>query len=58
VDCAVRRRNDAPDDQTDNALLRRMQQEFRRPRWCHEVGVTADAAYASQATRATIQALD
>jgi hypothetical protein len=58
VDCAVRRRNDAPDDQTDNALLRQMLQACRRPRWCHAIVVTADAAYASQATRATIQALD
>jgi hypothetical protein len=58
VDFALLRRNDASDYQTENALFRQMLQEFRRPRWCHAVVVTADAAYASQATLATIQALD
>jgi Transposase DDE domain len=52
------RRKDAPDDQIENALFRQMLREFRRPSWGHEVVVTADAAYASRANLATIQALD
>jgi hypothetical protein len=58
VDFALLRRNDAPNDQTENAWFRQMLQEFRRPSWCHEVVVTAEAASASQANLATIQALD
>ncbi len=58
VDFALIHRKDAPDYQTETALFRQLLQEFRRPSWCHEVVVTADAAYASQAHLATIQALD
>jgi hypothetical protein len=54
----VSRRKDAPDDQPEHAWFRQMLQAFRRPSWCHEVVVTADAAYASQAHLATIQARD
>jgi hypothetical protein len=57
VDFALIRRQDAPDDQPENAWLRQMLQEFRRPRGCHKVVATADAAYASRAHLATIQAL-
>jgi hypothetical protein len=58
VDFALLRRKDAPDYQPENAWFRQLLQEFRRPSWCHEVVVTADAAYAAQAHLATIQALD
>ena len=58
VDFALIRRKGAPDYQPENALFRQMLQEFRRPSWCREVVVTAEAAYASQANLATIQALD
>jgi hypothetical protein len=34
-----------------------MLQEFRRPVWCQEVVVTADAAYTSRANLALIQTL-
>ena len=51
------RRTDTPDDQPETALFRRMRQEFRGPPWGQEVVVTADAAYASRANRAPIQAL-
>jgi hypothetical protein len=43
-DFAVVRRQDAPAYQTENALFRQMLHEFRRPGWCQEVVVTADAA--------------
>jgi hypothetical protein len=39
-------------------LFRQLLPEFRRPSWCQEVVVTADAAYASRANLATIQTLD
>jgi Transposase DDE domain len=57
VDFALIRRKDDPDDQTENALFRQMLQEFRRPAWCQEVVVTADAAYTSRANLALIQTL-
>lgn len=57
VDFAVLRRKDDPDYQTENALFRQMLHDFRRPVWCQEVVVTADAAYASQANMALIQEL-
>jgi hypothetical protein len=46
---ALVRRTDAPDDQPANALCRQMLQAFRRPAWCQELVVTADAADASRA---------
>jgi Transposase DDE domain len=49
VDFALIRRKDAPDDQTEHALCRRRLQEFRRPSWCQEGVVVADAADASRA---------
>jgi hypothetical protein len=49
VDFALIRHKEAPDYQSENALFRQMRQDFRRPAWCQEVVVTADAAYASQA---------
>ncbi len=49
VDCALIRRQDAPDDQSDNALFRPMWRDFRRPAWGQEMGVTAEAADASRA---------
>jgi DDE family transposase len=57
VDFALVRRKDDPQNQPENALFRQMLQDFRRPTWCQEVVVTADAAYASRANLATIQAL-
>jgi hypothetical protein len=57
VDFALIRRTDDPDDQTENALFRQMLQEFRRPAWCQEVVVTAEAAYTSRANLALIQTL-
>jgi hypothetical protein len=57
VDFALVRRTDDPDYQPENALFRQMLQEFRRPAWCQELVVTADAAYASRANLDTIQAL-
>jgi hypothetical protein len=57
VDLALVRRKDDPDDQTENALFRQMLQDFRRPAWCQEVVVTADAAYASRANLIRIQEL-
>jgi hypothetical protein len=57
VDFTLIRRKDDPDDQTENALFRQMLQEFRRPAWCQEVVVTADAAYTSRANLALIQTL-
>jgi hypothetical protein len=58
VDFALVRRTDDPGYQTENALFRHMLGEFRRPAWCLDVIVVADAAYASRANLATIQALD
>jgi Transposase DDE domain len=58
VDFALVRRTDDPGHQTENALFRHMLGEFRRPAWCLDVIVVADAAYASRANLATIQALD
>jgi hypothetical protein len=49
VDCALVRRTDDPAYQTEHALFRQMLQAFRRPAWCQELVVTADAAYASRA---------
>jgi Transposase DDE domain len=57
VDVALVRRTDDPDDQPENALFRQMLQAFRRPAWCQELVVTADAAYASRANLALIQTL-
>jgi hypothetical protein len=57
VDVALIRRTGDPHYQTDNALVRQRLQEFRRPAWCQEVVVTADAAYTSQANLALIQTL-
>jgi hypothetical protein len=57
VDFTVIRRQDDPDDQTETALCRQMLHACRRPVWCQEVVVTADAADASQANMALIQAL-
>jgi hypothetical protein len=54
---AVLRRKDDPDDQTEKALFRQMLHDFRRPVWCQEIIVTADAADASQANMALIQEL-
>ena len=55
VDFALVRRTDDPAYQTENALLRQLLQAFRRPAWCQEVVVVADAAYTSRATLALIQ---
>lgn len=57
VDFALIRRKDDPDYQTENALFRQMLHQFRRPVWCQEVVVTADAAYASQANMTLMQEL-
>jgi hypothetical protein len=57
VDCALVRRTDDPAYQPENARFRQMLQAFRRPAWCQEMIVTADAAYASRANLALIQAL-
>jgi hypothetical protein len=57
VDFALVRRKDDPDYQPENALFRQMLQAFRRPGWCQEVVVTADAAYASRANLAYIREL-
>jgi hypothetical protein len=57
VDVALVRRKDDPDYQTENARFRQMLQDFRRPAWCQEVVVTADAAYASRANLIRIQEL-
>jgi hypothetical protein len=57
VDFALIRRKGDPHYQTENALFRQMLQEFRRPAWCQEVVVTADAAYTSRAHLALIQTL-
>lgn len=54
---ALVRRKDDPDYQTENALFRQMRQDFRRPAWCQEIVVTADAAYASRANLTLIQEL-
>ena len=57
VDFALVRRTDDPEYQPENALFRQMLQDFRRLTWCQEVVVTTDAAYASRANLAAIQAL-
>jgi hypothetical protein len=57
VDFALVRRTADPTYQPENARFRQMLQEFRRPAWCQEVVVTADAAYASRAHLALIQEL-
>jgi Transposase DDE domain len=57
VDFALVRRTDDPAYQTENALFRHMLQAFRRPAWCQELIVTADAAYASRANLELIQTL-
>jgi hypothetical protein len=57
VDFALVRRTDDPAYQPEHALFRQMLQAFRRPAWCQKVIVTADAAYASRANLALIQAL-
>jgi hypothetical protein len=57
VDCTLVRRTDAPDSQPENARFRQMRQDFRRPAWCQEIVVTADAAYASRANLTLIQEL-
>jgi hypothetical protein len=55
VDFALVRRTDDPAYQTENALFRHMRQAFRRPAWCQELVVTAEAAYASRAKLELIQ---
>ena len=55
VDFALVRRANDPAYQTENALFRHMLQAFRRPAWCQELVVTADAAYASRANMELIQ---
>jgi hypothetical protein len=55
VDCALVRRTDDPDDQPETALVRQLLHAFRRPAWCQEGVVTADAAYASRANLVRIQ---
>jgi hypothetical protein len=57
VDVALVRRTADPTYQPENARLRQMRQAFRRPAWCQEVVVTADAADASRAHLALIQEL-
>ena len=57
VDFALVRRTADPAYQPENARFRQMLPEFRRPAWCQEVVVTADAAYASRANLALIQEL-
>jgi Transposase DDE domain len=57
VDVALVRRQDDPDYHTEHALFRQMLQDVRRPAWCQEVVVTADAAYASRAHLLRIQEL-
>jgi Transposase DDE domain len=57
VDCALIRRKDASHDQTEHARFRQRLQACRRPAWCQQVVVTADAAYTSRAHRALIQTL-
>ena len=57
VDFALVRRTDDPAYQPENALFRKMLQAFRRPGWCQELVVTADAAYASRANLELIHML-
>jgi hypothetical protein len=57
LDFALLRRTDDPQYQPENALFRQMLPDFKRPAWCQEVVVTADAAYASRVHLALIQAL-
>jgi hypothetical protein len=57
VEFALVRRTADPAYETENAWFRHMLQAFRRPAWCQELVVTADAAYASRANLELIQAL-
>jgi hypothetical protein len=57
VDCALVRRPADPADETENAWCRHRLHAFRRPAWCQELVVTAEAAYASRAHLALIQTL-
>ncbi len=57
VDFALVRRTDDPAYQPENALFRQMLQAFRRPGWCQELVVTADAADASRANVELIHTL-
>jgi len=57
VDFALLRRTDDPAYEPENALFRHMLQAFRRPVWCQELVVTADAAYASRANMELIHTL-
>jgi hypothetical protein len=57
VDVALRRRTDEPAYQPENARFRQMLPAFRRPGWCQELVVTADAADASRANLALIHML-
>jgi hypothetical protein len=57
VDCAPVRRTGDPAYQPEHALFRQRLHDFRRPAWCPELVVTADAAYASRAHLALIQTL-
>jgi hypothetical protein len=51
VDLALVRRTADPAYQTETALFRHMLQAFRRPAWCPELVVTADAAYEAAGQR-------
>ncbi len=51
------RRTDDPAYQPEHALLRQRRPDFRRPAWCQEIVVTADAASASRANLALLQTL-
>jgi hypothetical protein len=53
----VYRLKDDPGYQPENALFQQRLQEFRRPAWCQEVVVTADAAYAAWINLSLIQAM-
>jgi hypothetical protein len=55
VDFALVRRTNAPAYQTENPLFRHMLRAFRRPAWCQELVVTANAAYASRANVELLQ---
>jgi hypothetical protein len=57
VDFALVRRTEDPAYQNENALFRYMLKAFRRPAWCQELVVTADAAYASRGNLALMQTL-
>ena len=57
VDFALLRRTDDPAYEPENALFRHRLQAFRRPGWCQELVVPADAADASRANRELIHTL-